>query len=407
MLVAALIIATALDEIVAVALLFHLAQEVGTSLAITWLLLAQVIPVILFSPLAGVVVDKFGAKRVLVWTAMPQAVFLVLLGMAQSYLTIYAGVAALSVVFSFSGPALFALIPKVSERAGLTLERTNSLLEISKGVGGIAGPIFGGLLLEVLGFSSTVIIAAVWSFIIPMTVFFLGVDSVMQPSQAAEFGPLAALRKSYKPILRNHLIFLIICTFGLLVFSTTFSDVVFIYFATLNLGASALQVGALIACWAIGLALAAWFAGNRPNNSLSLSSVQQAYLGGAVMGVCLLASGVVALTLTDDLKLIGVAVTFLIGGVGNGLHNVAVRNVIHRYVPAGQHGRAFAFYLGVSRVASLCGFFGGGLVGAANAVAAYLTSGVLATLAACFGWVVTRRGKPMIGSNRAKGESDE
>jgi MFS-type transporter involved in bile tolerance (Atg22 family) len=68
----------------------------------------------------------------------------------------------------------------------------------------------------------------------------------------------------------------------------------------------------------------------------------------------------------------------IIAGWYNGIHNVAVRDAIFVYVPAGQHGRAFSLYSLVTRVAAVFGYFSGGLAGDQNAQSVYLLSGFLA-----------------------------
>ena len=73
-----------------------------------------------------------------------------------------------------------------------------------------------------------------------------------------------------------------------------------------------------------------------------------------------------------------VAGIILVGGAGNGVHNVPARNAVHSLAATGQHGRAFSFHVAVSRAASTLGHFGDDPVGAVNAMAARLASGPLA-----------------------------
>lgn len=386
-----MLIGTILDEVVAIALLFHVAHKIGSSLAIAWLLLAQALPAIALAPYGGIAVDRFGAKRTIVLAAVPQAALMVLLGTAETTPWLVIFTVGLSSCFAFSGPALFALVPVVARQARFTVERTNSMIEIARGLGSVLGPVVGGTLIGYLEFATTLQMVAIWSLALPAAVVMFGLNTELSREKGSWASAFLGVGKSYKPILRRRAVVLIVATFGAIVFSTTFSDVVFIFFASFDLGASAFLVGILMASWAAGLTMGAWYCGKGTGQRPGLLGL--AYLGGAVMGVALLTSGVAAILLRADLALAAVAAIFLVGGMGNGVHNVAVRNAIHSLVPAGQHGRAFSFYVAVSRAASICGYFGGGLVGASNAIVAYLASGILACSAAGLGWMAQKKAR--------------
>ena len=57
-----------------------------------------------------------------------------------------AGAALLSVLFTIASAATFALIPVLAATLGMTLARANSLLEMVRSLGMLAGPVAGGVL---------------------------------------------------------------------------------------------------------------------------------------------------------------------------------------------------------------------------------------------------------------------
>jgi MFS family permease len=57
-----------------------------------------------------------------------------------------AGATLLSVLFTISSAATFALIPVLANALGMTLARANSLLEMVRSLGMLAGPVAGGAL---------------------------------------------------------------------------------------------------------------------------------------------------------------------------------------------------------------------------------------------------------------------
>ncbi len=149
------------------------------------------------------------------------------------------------------------------------------------------------------------------------------------------------------------------------------------FFVLLNLKGGPFEVGVLIGLWSAGLMVGAWFAGGKRE---SAAVIRYAYLGAVGMGMSLLLTGLSPDVLQPWHATAAVGIIFVFGGVGNGMHNVAVRDSIFRYVPEGQHGRAFSLYSLVTRVAAVLGCFCGGLSGADNAAVTYVISGLLATL---------------------------
>lgn len=378
LLVALLIVATVIDEVMILTLLFRVIQESYDTMAIAWLLAFQLGPAIVLTPYAGTLVDRIGAKRVVAMFGAGQGIVMFWLTQIGSLAELYVLAAILSGLFAFSGAAIFALIPNVSQAAGISLSRTNVILEITRGIGAIAGPALGGVLIASISLNSTIGIAAGWSFVIAAFVLFLGFDSVKDPSVRFDMRYSRALSE-FRPILNNRKVACLFGVFGGVVLATTFSDVVFVFFTLGPLKQGALAVGLLTSVWAAGL-IAGALATRTFIKITEQTDFQAAFSGAVLMGLSLFACGVGALTFNPGTALIIVAIAFLIGGVANGLHNVAVRNAIYATILPGRHGRAFALYASITRIGALIGYFLGGLVGEQHTEVAYVISGLLAIL---------------------------
>ena len=103
------------------------------------------IPVILLSPFLGSLIDKFGRRRVAIWFELACAVAVIAVPVFNDFF----GITMVSlIIFSVikmvfapgSQTARKALVPDVAERAGLTLDRANSVHESVFAAGFAAGP---------------------------------------------------------------------------------------------------------------------------------------------------------------------------------------------------------------------------------------------------------------------------
>ena len=345
-------------------------------------------PSVLLAPYGGHAVDKYGANKILVVTGILEVITLLALSFATSTTHIYLLSAIMSGLFAFSGPSVFALIPTAAERAGLSVDRANSLIEVVGGMGAIIGPVLGGLSVGILSLSVSIQLTAAWSVLLVVLMYFSDLDSPLSVDQEKITTFFSQVKTSYKPVLRIRQIRFLFITFFAIVFSTTFSDVIFVFFVTLDLNGGPVLVGALVAAWSFGLTLGAWYLGKQKDPG---AVVRFAYYGAIGMGVALFLTGLAASMLTTAVAIVVVAGLFVIGGFSNGMHNVAVRSSILKYVPQGQHGRAYSLYSVVTRVAAVGGYFSGGLAGKSNAALAYFSSGLLALAFGLIGLLVFSR----------------
>jgi MFS family permease len=134
-----------------------------SSTASALVIAATSIPVILLSPFMGSIIDRFGRRRSAMWFELGQgasaaavAVFNGLWGIGIVSLIV------LSVIKNAFGPgsqtARKALVPDVAEKAGITLDRANSVHESVFAAGFAVGPAIAAFLI-----SSIDVYAAFWA----------------------------------------------------------------------------------------------------------------------------------------------------------------------------------------------------------------------------------------------------
>jgi MFS family permease len=107
------------DAIFLTTLLLWVADLTDSPAAVAGIFIASAIPVFLFSPFAGVYVDRWSYKRTLINTDLIRALLVLLLvfvGSSGLLALIYVDVFLISVVSRFFAPAITAAIPSIVAR---------------------------------------------------------------------------------------------------------------------------------------------------------------------------------------------------------------------------------------------------------------------------------------------------
>jgi len=139
------------------ALPFYMYQVTGSALATSGLLMAYLAPGVLFGSVAGVFVDRWDRKRVLVIGNLIQAAIIPGLLLVEAngwFWLIYVVAFFESTVNQFLSPAENALLPTLVDEAHLV--SANSLNALNDNMARIVGAALGGVLLGAVGFVNVV-----------------------------------------------------------------------------------------------------------------------------------------------------------------------------------------------------------------------------------------------------------
>lgn len=373
-LLAALTVSTIGDELTLLTLMFRTASD-RHGFDVPLLLVAELLPGLLVLPYAGRLVDRRDAARLLILVSASQAAVVAAIAAAPSFTIVGAG--ALSLLFAVSGTATFALIPVLAGGLGVSLVRSNAMLESVRGLGMIAGPAAGGLLVGLTGTRVTLLIDAATFVLLSAILWASGVRRTMPvPDDEAE-----TMARAYAPLLRNRRIAILIGMLSLGVLATAIADVAFVFLVTVSLSAGPIAFGWLTTLWAVGLLGGAAVA----DRAIAGRPLSRAFLTAGVMGGTMLAIGL------SPPSIVVVAIGFVLGGTANGIHNVAVRTLLMIEVAPADHGKIAALYGGATRTATIAGYVAGGAFVPDAARAAYLVAGALGMAAGLGGWRLARR----------------
>ena len=141
------------NSILRFALPLYLLDQTGSSALFGSVLAISMIPMILFSPIAGMVADRVNRRNIMVIldfsTAALVAVFGLLHASGNPAVLVAIMLICLSVIQAFYQPAVQASIPVLSSTNNLL--RANAIINQVQSLSNLIGPILGGMLYSVWG----------------------------------------------------------------------------------------------------------------------------------------------------------------------------------------------------------------------------------------------------------------
>jgi MFS family permease len=353
-LVAGMVLSRSGDAVASLGLVLD-ASRMGTPWGVTAVFLADLVPPVLCAPLLGRVADRWDARSAcLAGLALQAGLFLAAAAIPHFGVRV-ALVAVASICGVLANAAAFKLLPAV---AGGRVQQANSLVTGGSSLAGIVGPPAAGVVYAAAG--STVLLAANGiSFTLLAAAVLAGVPGGAVPGEgrppaaaeqgAGHDGDAGAVPGAWAGsavVRRVPVLACLMPTLAAVVLGTSLEGVAGVFYLLDVVSGDDAAYGLLLACWALGsLPGAAWPA--RPRYRTSQPAL-------TLTGALLLSGGLLVTGLVPVPAV--VAVAFLVGGFGNGVHNAALRNVIHTYVPPDHHARAWAYYSLTANVCITAGF---------------------------------------------------
>jgi MFS family permease len=149
----------------------------GSTLATGGMFLAGIAPRIAFGSLAGVLVDRWDRRRILVVANLAHAAFLLPLLAVESEAQlwiVYAVAFVQSILGQLVAPAEGALLPRLVEREELVA--ANALNALNNDLSRLVGPVIGGITAQTAGLTGIVVVDAVSFLVAAALIAGIGVD---------------------------------------------------------------------------------------------------------------------------------------------------------------------------------------------------------------------------------------
>ncbi|HEX6798615.1 MAG TPA: MFS transporter [Ktedonobacterales bacterium] len=360
------------DVLAQVALVVLAARQPNAAMAVSLLLLAQTVPWLL-GPLAGIVADRTGLRRLMLACELGQGLLVAAIALTgPSFavtLALVAGMTLLATIFSPAGKsALPALVP--AEQLG----NANALLRLGANVSRVAGPAIAGLLLAAAFGLPLVLLLDALSF--ALSTLLLSRLPPLAPTPDAR-GPKPAgiaisLRDGLRYLLRHPIARAVTLALFLVTIFVALDNVGLVFLAERTLAGGPAGFGLALTGYGLGMVVAPLVL-LRLKARMSPAPILLA--GIAIMGLGTALCGL-APSLGAAVALQGVV------GIGNGFENVATDTLLQAGIARELLGRIFGVAYAVPYAALLITYpAGGALLALTSARVVFVVAGV-GTLAA-------------------------
>lgn len=277
------------DWMLLTALPYYVYQRTGSTLATATMTVVSILPSVLLSSLAGVFVDRWNRKRILVVSNLLQmltVLFLLFVGRSALFWVVYAVALAQSAISTFTIPAENALLLRLVDQHHLL--SANALNSLNNNLARLIGPPLGGVLLAVLGLEVVVLFdslsfgcaaACIALITIPATPINREPQQATLKTITMMAGHWVVFWREWleglTTIRKDRFIITLMVVLGITTFGGTMFDPLYPAFAKDILRAGAMGFGWLLTAQAVGGILpwwrCDWTLGDGPTNSAYLS----------------------------------------------------------------------------------------------------------------------------------------
>lgn len=331
------------------ALSLYLLDLTGSASIFATILAISIAPIILLSPFAGVMADRFNRRNIMVVLDSISAAVIAVYGVIlftdnDHYLIVAVMMLLLSGISTLYQPSVTASIPSIVEEEHLM--KANGIVYQVSSLSNFLGPILAGVLYGLLGIKGVIVINGISFLVSAIMELFLTIpyekkESVHSPWHTFRLEIAEGVNYLRK---ENRIVFRMIFTSGLYnLFLVPVFSVGAPYIIKVTLGMSSEMYGLAEGVIAFGMIIGAFIISHKPN----LCSINRIYL---VLYPSCLSMGIMGLSLWIPYSETGRWMTFLIFTffamgimISLGIANVVSATYIQKATPATMIGKISAF----------------------------------------------------------------
>lgn len=324
------------DFLALAALALHLHDTGRSPVAVSALMLAGMLPLVLLGPVAGMAVDRVETTALLRIMLAAQALLATALAFTNSLGALLGLVFALGAGNAVTQSGLLALLPALA--AGDRMVRVNGWFEACRSTGVALGPPLGGLTAGFWGARGALLADAATFAVLCGALWLVPARHPGNHPAGRTVGGrtgrlrVAELSEGMTYIARDPELRLAVGVFSAAAFFLAGVNVAEVFFARDTLHAGGTGYGALVGAWGLGMIVGALGTARwAPAATLLKVVITAAVVAGA------------AVALAGAFPALPVALAgWLTAGAANGTYQVALRSLLHRRTPSRRHGRVFA-----------------------------------------------------------------
>lgn len=314
-----------------VALSLYVYKRTQSGFAVGKLEIAVALPSVLVGFFAGVVVDRFNKKWVMICSDIVRALLFLVLGFVTHIPSIYVIIFLASLISLFFAPAYSASFPLIIKKERLW--EANSLSEMSSQIVRIIGPGLAGIMFLKFGFKFICIFNSITFLISALIILFLNVPKASNGKK--KWGnfktPLTDILEGLKYVRNNRLVASILMICAALQLCAGAIVVLMVMFVKDVLQGSDAVYGMIISVTAVGSlfgAFSTWFRGKLTEEAVVRYSLL--VLGLSILGVSFSSSVFLALFF------------FAVVGLSQTINGISINTLLQTRVPNEVMGRTFA-----------------------------------------------------------------
>jgi len=319
---------------------------------------AETLPALLFAPVAGVFVDRWDRRTVLIVGDLLRGVVILALLVVRSpdlLWLLYLTVLVENTFTQFFQPAHRAIVPSIVGR-GKDLEGANAWYTVANGIVRLAGAPIGGALYAILGFGALVLIDSATYLV--SVLLLLGLRRRPVPAgetaapQPALRGVVRDLRAGLAYLLGHRVLRGLMLVSSTFLFANAAVSALLVPYVVRDLGGGARLVGILLSALGLGYLLSAYV-----GRAMSLSGRLRLSVAGSLLAIAVCFAGF--FNWPD-----AVAATLFIGlaGIPGGALLLLVQVQLQRQTPEPLLGRVSSTFLSTDMAATVCGALAGTLL---------------------------------------------
>jgi MFS family permease len=359
------LISIAGDWVMYAALPYFVYTRTGSTIATAGMTAAELAPMVLLGSVAGVFVDRWDRKRVIVFTNLAQAAavsLLLLVAHTGSLWLVYVAATLGATFAAFSVPAEGALLPTLVGDDDLLA--ANALNVLNNRIGRLAGLPLGAALLGLLGLQGVVVVDCASFLVAAGLVGLIVVPRKQREDDGSRAGAKTTSASAawlafwgewvagLRIVRHDRIIAMVFVVLGLMTFGGTMLDPLTVAWVRDQLGRGAEVYALLMMVHAVtGIA-----------GSLVVGAVGKRFTPRVLMGWSGVTAGVVNL-IKFNVPLLPVAIAgSATAGVTNVISSVGVETLVQRSVPDRFRGRVYGALEATGGLLSLLGAAAGGVL---------------------------------------------
>ncbi|MEW6104147.1 MAG: MFS transporter [bacterium] len=295
-----------------------------------WLMLSLLIPQIVFGPIAGVFVDRWRRKWIMIASDLIRGILVFLIIFTQATYQVFVIAFLVSLVDIFFFPARSSFLPNIVDKKELIV--ANPLLSSTQEFMNLIGPAIGGVIIGFFGIKSLFVIDALTFLLSATAILFI---SIKEESKEEKMGikPLfLELKEGIGCIKTSQKVSFICFVFGAMMIAGGAINLILPIFVSEILHKGTAEFGFLMSANGLGIIIGSLLGGRLAQRINKIKLITFAVI------LCGINSVIFAL---NPLYLIGLFL-FVINGLSNGLWEVSATTLLQEETDDRNRGKVFS-----------------------------------------------------------------